>query len=369
MAASVGYVSNWWLIARRSSYFARFGQPSPLGHLWSLAVEEQFYLVWPWLLWLGLRWGARQARASQGLQQTGGSDPAAGAGSALAMVLLYHPGYDPTRVYDGTDTRAFALLIGATLAFVWPTRHLSGERHPSAVAGSSTVLESPGLASSPCWSGTPASTRRFSTGAGWSCCRPPRRCGRCRRVARQQDRRGAGLPALRWVGVRSYGIYLWHFPIIALTAPADGRESLARGTLQVAASIGAAALSWRFIEDPVRHGAIGRWWAQVTSGGWHPRAAGRQAWAIVTGAAVVATLAGAGLAGVVQPASTDLAEGGLPLPSAAAAVGRPPERVTASGPRNVTISGRRKVIRDPRKVTRGRRTRKVTSAGSRGSSR
>ena len=61
MAAAAAYVSNWWLIAQNSSYFARFGPPSPLGHLWSLAVEEQFYLIWPWLLWLGLRLTRRRS--------------------------------------------------------------------------------------------------------------------------------------------------------------------------------------------------------------------------------------------------------------------------------------------------------------------
>lgn len=58
VAAAAGYVSNWWLIAGHNSYFARFGPPSALGHLWSLAVEEQFYLIWPWLLLIGLRWAA-----------------------------------------------------------------------------------------------------------------------------------------------------------------------------------------------------------------------------------------------------------------------------------------------------------------------
>ena len=61
VVASVGYVSNWWLIAQHSSYFAQFGPASPLGHLWSLAVEEQFYLIWPWLLWIGLLWRRRHA--------------------------------------------------------------------------------------------------------------------------------------------------------------------------------------------------------------------------------------------------------------------------------------------------------------------
>src|ERR1700728_2040907 len=59
MAAAAVYVSNWWLIAQNSSYFARFGPPSPLGHRWSLAGEEQFSLIWPWLLLLGLRCTAR----------------------------------------------------------------------------------------------------------------------------------------------------------------------------------------------------------------------------------------------------------------------------------------------------------------------
>src|SRR5262249_61937232 len=63
VAAAAGYVSNWWLIAQHSSYFAQFAPPTPLGHLWSLAVEEQFYLVWPWLLWLGLRWQRGPPRA------------------------------------------------------------------------------------------------------------------------------------------------------------------------------------------------------------------------------------------------------------------------------------------------------------------
>jgi peptidoglycan/LPS O-acetylase OafA/YrhL len=130
VASAAAYVSNWYLIGQHTSYFARFGPPSPLGHLWSLAVEEQFYLVWPWLLMLGL--AVVRPRRGTGSRAAAGTGAAgryglavvtlalAGA-SAAAMTMLYHPGYDPTRVYDGTDTRAFALLIGAALAFAWPT--------------------------------------------------------------------------------------------------------------------------------------------------------------------------------------------------------------------------------------------------------
>ena len=113
--AAVLYVSNWWYIASHASYFSHFGPPPALGHLWSLAVEEQFYLVWPWLLWLGLRY-------VRGRYRLAGLTLAAAALSATVMALLYQPGSDPTRVYDGTDTRAFGLLVGAALAMVWPSR-------------------------------------------------------------------------------------------------------------------------------------------------------------------------------------------------------------------------------------------------------
>jgi peptidoglycan/LPS O-acetylase OafA/YrhL len=131
VAASAAYVNNWWLIAQHSSYFAQFGPLSPLGHLWSLAVEEQFYLVWPWLLWLGLRWQRRRDAVPRGLLA---ATVLLAVGSAVAMALFYHPGYDPTRGYDGTDTRAFGVLIGAALAFVWPSRHLGSDVNAAARA-------------------------------------------------------------------------------------------------------------------------------------------------------------------------------------------------------------------------------------------
>ncbi|MGZ4618673.1 MAG: acyltransferase family protein, partial [Frankiaceae bacterium] len=135
IAAACGYVSNWWVIAQNGSYFSRFAPPSPLGHLWSLAIEEQFYLIWPWLLLLGVR-VVRNRYLLAGLTL------AAAAASALAMAALYTPGLDPTRVYDGTDTRAFALLIGAAAAMVAPSRRLRGWTSPMA----RNLLDAAGLA-------------------------------------------------------------------------------------------------------------------------------------------------------------------------------------------------------------------------------
>ena len=119
------YVNNWWQIDQHISYFAMFGPPSPLSHLWSLAVEEQFYLIWPWVLLIGLRLVREQRRGIPVRPRLAGFTMLLAGASALEMALLYHPGFDHTRIYEGTDTRAFGLLFGAALAMVWPSRALT----------------------------------------------------------------------------------------------------------------------------------------------------------------------------------------------------------------------------------------------------
>jgi lysophospholipase L1-like esterase len=111
-----------------------------------------------------------------------------------------------------------------------------------------------------------------------------------------------GWGPLRWIGVRSYGIYLWHFPVIVMTSPVNAKPSLPLAGLQIAASVLLAALSWELIEEPIRHGALGRAWHRVRAAGWRPRLGQVRpgAAAAVAGMAGVLVVAGAGLSGAVQ---------------------------------------------------------------------
>ena len=336
VASAALYVSNWWLIAQHQSYFSRFGPPSPLGHLWSLAVEEQFYLVWPWLVLLGLRLYRGRRRASDEYYGLAVAALVLAAVSATAMALLFHPGFDQTRIYEGTDTRAFGLLIGAALAFVWPSRKLRA----SMSKASTRCLDGIGVVGllvigALVWRTTEYSAFLYQGGLVLlsvatalvvaAVAAPASRVGRV-----------LGIKPLRWIGVRSYGIYLWHYPIIVLTTPANGGESLARGAAQLAASVAAAALSWRFIEEPIRHGAIGRLWARLRGSGW--RAVQGQGWAALGVSSVTVVAAACGLAGAVPAVSP-----GTPVVSAASAssllgtsagqtVDTPPSGLSSFGP-------------------------------------
>jgi peptidoglycan/LPS O-acetylase OafA/YrhL len=248
--SSLLYVTNWHLIAASHSYFETVGRPSLLQHLWSLAVEEQFYVLWPPVLVLGLGFLGRRG--------IGGLAVAGVAGSTALMWLLYDPERDPSRVYYGTDTRAATLLVGALLALAWPA--LARLRVPRAGA----LVELAGAAALVAVVVVFRRAHDYDPGLYRGGMLAFAACAAVvvAALARDGSRLGAllGREPLRWLGVRSYGIYLWHWPVLALTRP--GVDVPWRGAwlvpAQAAVVVALAALSYRFVEQPIRTGALQR---------------------------------------------------------------------------------------------------------------
>ncbi|HEU5423509.1 MAG TPA: acyltransferase family protein, partial [Nitrolancea sp.] len=223
------------------------------------AVEEQFYLFWPLLVVLGLRGSRRRLLA---LSLTG-------ALASLGLMLwLYHPGADPSRVYYGTDTRALELLVGAALACLRPPGH---ERPaPRAARRAALLLDLAGIA---LFGSLLAACRLVHQYDAWlyrggMALLALATTGLIAIVAHSANclvARLLALRPLRWLGRRSYAIYLWHWPILMVTrsgldVPLSGLPLLG---LQVAATLAIAELSFRLVEEPVRHGALGRIWRSL----------------------------------------------------------------------------------------------------------
>ncbi|HFK1710257.1 MULTISPECIES: acyltransferase family protein [unclassified Bacillus (in: firmicutes)] len=249
--AALLYFSNWWYIYHKLSYFDSFSQLSPLNHFWSLAVEEQFYVVWPFVISLGFYYIKKQSRMILFI--------CLGAiASALAMAILYEPGTDPSRIYYGTDTRAFSLLIGAALALIWPSSRLASKIIPQArlildIIGGVALI----IILTMFWKTNQYEPFLYRGGMVLlsiatallvaNLAHPASRIAQFLRFR-----------PLRWMGVRSYGIYLWHYPIITLTTPKvnTGAFSFTRAILQFLLIIIVAQISWKFIENPIRKGAL-----------------------------------------------------------------------------------------------------------------
>ncbi|GMX63713.1 acyltransferase family protein [Paenibacillus elgii] len=252
------YFNNWYLIFRNVSYFDSFGPPSPIGHLWSLAIEEQFYVIWPAALVILLRIVPQRGRLV--LLVLAGA-----AVSALAMVLIYEPGIDPSRVYYGTDTRIFALLIGVALAILWPSQKIT--EHIS--RRSRNVMDLTGgigLFIIILMIGRTNEYGDFLFYGGLVIlsivsaiviavlAHPASRLAKL-----------LGCKPLRWIGIRSYSLYIWHYPVIVLTSrtvEADEWGAL-RLFLQLGASLLLAALSWKYIEEPIRRGSLENMWRKM----------------------------------------------------------------------------------------------------------
>lgn len=264
---SLLWFTNWHYIFSDISYFQALGAPSPLTHFWSLSIEEQFYVVWPVMLLLLFSKHVSRKKVILLIA-------ALTLVSAALMALLFDPtvGSDPSRVYYGTDTRAFSLLLGALLAFVWPANMVKLNQDASLALPIRIAIDSVGVAMlvfivllialvdgySPFWyyGGTFVASVVVVVLIA-VVVHPASFLGRV-----------LALKPLVWIGLRSYGIYLWHYPVILLTSG----WFLANETpwfvyvLQFVLTLVVSMFSYTFIENPIRKGSIGRMLKELNTG-------------------------------------------------------------------------------------------------------
>ena len=301
------YVNNWHQIFSHKSYFESAGRPSLLRHLWSLAVEEQFYLLWPLVFVILMRgYGHRAHSEPQRTQRDSCPRPVhrprqkefhsvisarlralcvlppafvlaiAGATAAACwMAVQYEPDIDPSRIYYGTDTRASGILIGAALAFLRKYATAGRGRRPrcsdrAGTGGALPARAAPYLTNLAGLAAVGVLTicflrlsefQPFLYRGGFVLTSLATAALIAAIVQRPESMAGRifAWSPLRWLGVRSYGIYLWHFPVFMVTrpqldVPLDGAGLF---TVRLFLTVSIAALSYRFLELPLRQGAIG----------------------------------------------------------------------------------------------------------------
>ena len=293
---SLLFFNNWWQIMQDVSYFNALGDPSPLTHFWSLAIEEQFYLIWPPLL---------LAMVSVHMSKPNTRRVVLGlaAVSAVAMMVLYNPATDPSRVYYGTDTRVFSLLLGAWMAFIPDrdlaparlVRHLGLDRlagagkHDKSKSDTAEAATTKPSELARFWS-SPASIdlmgvvglvglaamvaltngyTAFQYRGGTLLCSilTLMVIAACVQPQGMVARALAAEP-LVWIGKRSYSIYLWHYPLLLLMNPVANINDTPwwHYILQVLLVVAVAECSYRFIETPFRKGAFGRTVSELRDG-------------------------------------------------------------------------------------------------------
>ena len=235
----LGY-NNWWQIARNSSYFTRITNASPLTHLWYMGLTMQYYALWPVLLFAGLMLRKVMKRGTVGLLLV-----LLGIASAVEMGLMYTPGSDPSRVYYGTDTRAFSLLWGMALA-MFPAEKTASRLRRNGFPASALYFALLVL-TAVFWLFVPGESDLVYRGLmaasnvvfilmmflviGWQ-----------KSIGRMNDS-----PFAKWLGSRSYMIYLVMYPVIYFFHMySDNAEKLVMKLAALAVILAAGELLWRF---------------------------------------------------------------------------------------------------------------------------
>ncbi len=241
--ASLFYVANWRFILDQQSYFTLFSAASPLRHMWSLAIEEQFYLVWPHIVFGCLRVARGSTRFLAGVCAAGA------VASVIAMAVLYQDG-DPSRAYYGTDTHAHTLLIGALLALAWLARPIGRRLRQGLEIVGPIALVVVVIA----WNSVLDTSASYYRGGSAL-------FGILVAVVIAAAMSGGpigrllSIGPLPWIGKLSYGLYLWHWPIIVWLVPTRihvGPTQL--NLIRLGVTFAAATTSYYLIERPIREG-------------------------------------------------------------------------------------------------------------------
>jgi len=250
---ALAYMANWHFIGEADGYWASFDQPSMFDHLWSLAIEEQFYVVWPLVVLAVWKVSKRRYRQRNLLAVCVGGVIA----SFVVMLVSYEPGADPTRIYMGTDTRAASILVGAAMATA-PARRVATRAVTALGRRVDHVIAVLVIGISASWVVVDGATSA-ALYRGGLLLHSAVAAVIVTALATVPAGRMAGALSWRplvWVGVRSYGLYLWHWPVyVTLSSERTGLDGAALTVVRIAVSTALAAASFRLVEDPIRHRA------------------------------------------------------------------------------------------------------------------
>ncbi|GBG94096.1 acyltransferase [Ligilactobacillus salitolerans] len=246
---NVFYVYNWFQVANHESYFDKFGNQSPFTHLWSLSIEGQFYLFWPIIVILLLKFvHSRQTNFDIVLISA--------FVSAIWMIILFSPNQDPSRIYYGTDTRIFSILLGAALAFLWPSTKLKKNLQ----SGPRLFLDGLGLGSLLLivwmfFTMDGENDLLYLGGMFFFSLLAMLLVATIAHPGADIDRLMSNR-VFSWIGKRSYGIYLYQYPIMIFYEQKSSNladHPILNAVIEIALILVISDLSYRFLERPLQH--------------------------------------------------------------------------------------------------------------------